>query len=146
MNEEWIQVLRYFLFIRKIQGSLEWDPDSFQVHWSNFDDMSCFFAFQNTVSSPSRHSSYVEQFCSINHVVIFSPSNANSLCLHLKTEAPFIFPQRCSHSGLHTRWRHLSRCVKRLWRVILRTGDCGRTGSRCHSWQRKRLRNHGIAH
>lgn len=45
-------------------------PDSFEVHWSDFDYMLEFLALENAVSSSAGHACYVEELGTIDHMVI----------------------------------------------------------------------------
>lgn len=91
-------------------------PDTFQMHWANFHNMAKLFALENSITSTAGHASYIEQLCTIDHVVIcgggkksqskeylqltlssrneltFSSSYTHSLRFHLVAETPFIFP------------------------------------------------------
>jgi len=87
VNKQWVEQLGDLLLVGKIQSALKRDPNiqsalpartilypdlpnTLQVHWPDFDDMSHFFALQNAVSSTTGHSGNVQQFCAIDHVVI----------------------------------------------------------------------------
>lgn len=89
-------------------------PDTFQMHRANFHHMAKLFALENSVTSTTGHASYIEQLCTIDHVVVcgkrksvkrispinlfpqneltFSSSYTHSLRFHLVAETPFIFP------------------------------------------------------
>jgi hypothetical protein len=60
MHEEGIQLFGDLLLVGKIKGTIEWDPNAFQVHWTNFDDMSCFLTLQNAIASSTSHTSNIQ--------------------------------------------------------------------------------------
>jgi len=117
VNKERIQELRDLFLVRKVQRSLVRDPDTLQMHRANFDHMSNLFALQNAVSSPSGHTSHVEQLCSIDHVVIFATGNTDTTSLDLKAKTAFIFPQSGCYPRLHARGRVLTRGIKGVVRL-----------------------------
>ena len=75
MDEERVEKLRYFLAIRKVEGTVKWNPnhykqspdaegevplpDTLEMHGANFDYVASFFAFQDSVSSASGHAGYI---------------------------------------------------------------------------------------
>lgn len=59
-------------------------PDTFEVHGSNFDDMSRLLAFKDTIATSTRHSSDVEKFGAVNHVVVFTSRHTHAVGLDLK--------------------------------------------------------------
>lgn len=47
-------------------------PDALEVHWTNFHNMPHLFAFQYSVSSASGHTCNVEQFGTVDHVIVYN--------------------------------------------------------------------------
>lgn len=45
-------------------------PDALQVHGANLDDVARLLTLQDTISSASGHTSYVQQLRSVDHVVV----------------------------------------------------------------------------
>lgn len=76
--------------------------------------------------SETRHQAVSAPPC----ILTLSTSDTNPSCLHLKAQAPFIFPQRSSHSGLHPGRRMLSCGVI----AVVLAGHRWLTGR--NSWQR----------
>ena len=84
--KQWIKQFRDLLLVGKVQSSLKWNPvcllgwflietifyspDTLQVHWSNFDNVSHFLALQDTISSPSGHTCNIQKLRAVDHVVI----------------------------------------------------------------------------
>lgn len=45
-------------------------PDTLQVHWSDFDDVSDLFTLQDTVSSTSGHASHIQKLRTVDHMIV----------------------------------------------------------------------------
>jgi len=48
-------------------------PDTLQVHWSDLDDMSDLFTFQDAVTASASHARHVQQLGTVDHVVVWKP-------------------------------------------------------------------------
>lgn len=70
VNEEWIQLLCDLLLVCKIESTLIRNPDTLEMHWANLDDVSRLFTLENTISSASGHASNIQEFGSIDEVVV----------------------------------------------------------------------------
>lgn len=70
MNKERVELFRDLLLVGKIQGTIKGNPNTLEVHGSNFDDMSCLFTLEDAISAPSSHASNIEKLGTIDHVVI----------------------------------------------------------------------------
>ena len=108
--------------------------------------MSHLLAFQDAIASTSSHSSNVEKFCAVDHVVVyqsvrlssspgeqllmtpqrrtrdqrtFPSGDTDAFRLNLKTEAALVFPQSRSHPRLHPRRGDLTGTIKGRLRVTL---------------------------
>lgn len=109
-------------------------PDALEMHRSDFDDMTHLLTLQDAIATTSSHASNVEQFRTIDHVIVYkrvsresrfsnvheahsislmrlhavsrtiTSSNADALRLYLEAHAPLVFPQRSCYPGLHA-WR-----------------------------------------
>ena len=90
MHEKRIQSLSNLLFVCKIQSSVignpvygqlrvsstseVFSPDAFQVHWTNFDNVSGLFALQDPVTTTTGHTSDVQELGAVYHMIILSKS------------------------------------------------------------------------
>ena len=109
--------------------------------------MSSLLALENTVTTTPRHASNVQQLRSVDHVVVFSPCNANTLGLDLEAQAALVFPEGRSHPWLHTWWSNLTRSVRYvLCLEMLLSSDGTRWPGRSHGRQRNGLLDHCRAH
>lgn len=45
-------------------------PDTLQVHWPDFDDVSNLFTLQDTVSSTSGHTSHIQELRTVDHMIV----------------------------------------------------------------------------
>ena len=45
-------------------------PDPLQMHWANLDNVLLLLALENTITAASGHTSNIEKFSAINHMVI----------------------------------------------------------------------------
>jgi hypothetical protein len=45
-------------------------PDPLQMHWPNLDNVLLLLALENTITAASGHTSNIEKFSAINHMVI----------------------------------------------------------------------------
>jgi hypothetical protein len=106
MDEQRVKHLGDLLLIGKVQGSVVRIRNALLVHGANLDDVSNLFTLQNTISSTTGHTSYIQQLGSVNHVVILASSNANTSSLDLEAQAALVLPQRSGDTGLHA-WRGL---------------------------------------
>lgn len=88
VHEERIQTFGDLFFVRKVQSTLEWDPedesvgvrilyacssalpDTLQVHWPDLDDVAGLFALEDSISPASGHASDVKQLGAVDEVVI----------------------------------------------------------------------------
>lgn len=114
MHKQGVKKLRYLLFIRKVKCTFEGNPHALEMHRANLDDMPNLLALQNAVTSPSSHASDVKQLGSVDHVVIFSSSDANSSGFNLKAEAALVFPQCSRDPRFRIGWGYLTRCIEAL--------------------------------
>lgn len=124
VHKQRVQLLGDFLLVGELQGALEGNPDTLQVHRTNLDHVSVFLALQNAVATTARHASNIEQLGTVDHVVIFTSCNADAFRFNLEAKATLVFPKRRSHSRLHAMRRNLSGRVKGCARVLAlsRTG------------------------
>jgi len=162
VNEQRVQKLGDFLFVREVQRAIEGYPvivsitffelqnriglpDTFQVHWTNLYNVSSLLTLQDTIATSTCHSGNVQQFCAVDHMVVLTPGHANAIRLDLKAEATFVFPKSRGDSRLHAMRCDLATgvdlvCCKRLprWRCL---------SSRCtHGRKLRRLRDHARTH
>lgn len=122
-------------------------PDAFQMHRTNLHYMSSLLALENTVTTTPRHASNVQQLRSVDHVVVFSPRDTNTLGFDLKAQAALIFPEGRSHPWLHTWWSNLTRSVRYVLclEMLLSSNGTWWPG-RPHGRQRNGLWDHSRAH
>lgn len=96
MHEQRVKQLCDLFLVRKIQCTFERDPaaisapsrysaceacnipNPFEMHGSDFDDMSHLLALQDAISSTSSHSSNVEKFGTVDHMVVWETVNQPS--------------------------------------------------------------------
>lgn len=87
------------------------------MHGANLDNVSYFFALEDAISASSRHAGYVEEFSTVDHMIVclmsvavnltcinrptFASRDTYTLGFDLEAETAFIFPQRCCHPGFH---------------------------------------------
>ena len=89
-------------------------PNSLQVHWPNFDDMSRFLGFQDPISPRAGHAGHIQEFCAVDEVVVLPTSDTDSFGFDLEAQRALIFPKPCCDSWLHTWRRHLAGRVEYL--------------------------------
>lgn len=121
MNEKRVQEFCDLLLVREVQRAIEWDPDTFQVHRTDFDNVTRLLALQDTITTSTRHASDVQQFGAVDHVVVFTSRNADAICLDLEAEAALVFPKSCSDSWLHAVRRDLACRIERLLELLAAT-------------------------
>jgi len=114
VDEEGVQEFSDFFFVGEVEGAVVGDPDAFQVHWADFDYVFEFLALENTVSSSAGHACYVEELGAVDHMVIFTSSNASTLDINLEAECRFVLPQCSGNSRLHANRSDLTRCIHAL--------------------------------
>lgn len=86
--KERVQLLGDLLLVCKLQSPLERNPEphisiafrlvirahhvphAFEMHRPDLDHMPRLFALEYAVSAASSHTSYIEQFCAVDHVII----------------------------------------------------------------------------
>lgn len=140
MDEQGIQQVRNLFFVRKFQCTLIWNPDTFQVHRTNLDNMAKFLAFQDTVSATSGHACNVQQLRSIDHMVVFASSHTDALCLYLIAQTTFILPESRRHTRLGTRRLQLTsgivnKTLHRGARGVAISWSCYRRICHSRQWQ-----------
>lgn len=146
--EQRIKKLGDLFLVGEIQGSLEGDPDTLEVHRANLHNVADLLALENTVTASAGHASDVEQLGAVDHGIVFPASNTDASRLDLKAQTALIFPQRGSHTRLHAGGRNLTSCVETTSLVSLshaaaaRKGQDRLAGHRVHG-RRKRRRNRG---
>lgn len=67
-------------------------PDTLEVHRADLDDVSRLLTLQDTISAASCHASDIEQLGTVDHVVVFTTSDAYAFGFDLETETALIFP------------------------------------------------------
>jgi hypothetical protein len=72
MHKERIQRFRDLLLVGKIQRTVEWNPNTLEMHWANLDNVSHLFALENSIPTSTSHSRNVEKLGAIDHMVIYS--------------------------------------------------------------------------
>jgi hypothetical protein len=90
-------------------------PDALQMHRPYLNDMPNLLTLQNTISTATGHTGDIQELCSVDHMVIFTPSDTDTSGLNLKAQAAFVFPQGGGNTRLHARWWILAGCVERIW-------------------------------
>jgi len=118
VDEEWVQTFRDLFLVCKIKSTVVWDPDTFEVHGTNLDDMTRLLALQNAVSPSSCHTSYIQEFRAVDHVVILTTSYTNAVGLDLEAQTALVFPERSSDSGLHAWWSDLASSINDTMFVV----------------------------
>lgn len=46
-------------------------PNTFEVHGSDFNNVTNFLALENTITSPASHAGHIEQLRAVDHMVIW---------------------------------------------------------------------------
>lgn len=119
MDEEGVKQLGDLFLVGEFEGTLERNPDTFQMHWTNLDDMLLLLALEDTVTSASGHASNIQELGAIDHVVIFSSRNTSTLDVNLEAQSSLVLPKSSCNLRLHASWCYLSRCIYRhLWLTI----------------------------
>jgi len=131
VDEERVQAFGNLLLVCKIQSTVVRNPDTFEVHGTNLDDMAGLFALQNTVSPTSRHTSYIQQLRAVDHVIVFSASDTHAVRLDLKAQTTLVFPQSSGDSGLHARGSDLTGSVNDAMFVVHTSGSRQIVCERC---------------
>lgn len=121
-------------------------PNTLEMHRSNFDNMPCLLALENTVATSTRHTSDVQELRTVNHMVVLSPSNANAVRFNLEAQAALVLPQSRGDPRLHTVRCDLSSGVERVLELLATACWWGLRSVRIHRWQRQSLRNHLVSH
>jgi len=84
VDKQRIKKLCDFFLVGEVERPVKRDPDTLQVHRANLDDMSYFFALQDAIATTAGHARHVQQFCAVDHVVIFSAGDANAASFYLE--------------------------------------------------------------
>lgn len=63
------QVIDFELF-GEFLGTLKFDPDTLEVHGTNFDDDAILFVFEDAVTFASGHSDNIQKLCAIDFIVV----------------------------------------------------------------------------
>lgn len=107
-------------------------PNALQVHRTDLDNVTRLLALQDAVSSTPGHSGYIQQFCTVNHMVIFSAGNTDATRVDLKADTALVLPERRSDFRLHAWWSYLACGVRHAIGVL--TSSHGRIGGQsCQS-------------
>lgn len=94
VNEKGIELIGNLLLVGEVQCSVEgnpryrcqrrWEsckdidlPDTLEMHWTDFHDLSHFLAFENAIPSPSSHAGDIEELCAVYHMVVWEDKNVN---------------------------------------------------------------------
>jgi hypothetical protein len=91
-HEEGVKEGSNVFLVREGEGTFVGDPNTFEMHRSDFHNMLLLLAFQHPVSSTSGHASHIQKLGAIDHMIIFTSGNASSSNINLKTQCSFIFP------------------------------------------------------
>lgn len=90
-------------------------PNPLEMHRADLDDLAVLLTFENPVPAAPGHPRNIQQFRSVDFVVVYyvskivtaksakptlSPCNAYAACFNLIAKAAFVFPQ----SGCHPRF------------------------------------------
>jgi hypothetical protein len=75
-----------------MSSSVKWDPNSFQVHCADLDDHSSLLVLEDTIALAARHAHNIKKFCAVDHMIISSPGNTDTLDVDLVAECVLIFP------------------------------------------------------
>lgn len=89
MNEKGIEQVSYPFFVGKLQSSFVWNPEervncqvkiyrqgernlphALEMHRTNLDYLTQLFTLQYAISTTASHSRNVQEFCSVDHVVV----------------------------------------------------------------------------
>lgn len=121
--------MRYFLRVGEIECSFKRNPglimsrrlqvrdnlpNSLQVQWPNFDNVSRFLGFQDPISPPAGHAGHIQEFCAVDEAIVLSTGDTDSFDFNLEAQRALIFPKRCCDSWLHTWRRYLAGRVEYL--------------------------------
>lgn len=145
--KQWVEQFRDFLLVGEVESPLEWNPNPLEMHGPNLDHMTNLLALEYTITSSSGHSGNVQQFRSINHMVIFTTRDTYTLGFDLEAETSFVLPKCGGHPWFHPCGRNLSCCIKRMlavkatWASTLWTGLWTRRrnrGERRWGWSHSR--------
>lgn len=115
--KEGVKLLCDFLLVCKVQSTIVWDPDTLEVHRTDFDDVARLFTLQNAIPPTSCHARNVEQFCAIDHVIVLSTGHTYTSSLDLETQTTFVLPQSGGDSGFHAWWGNLSSGI--MWTLLV---------------------------
>lgn len=118
VNEERIKLLRDFLLVGEVKGSVERYPNTLEVHWSNLDDIPNLLALQDAIAPASCHIGDVQQLGPINEAVVFATGNTNALDLDLETHSAFVLPDSPGQLRLVVRRGDLTGRVRRVGTVV----------------------------
>jgi hypothetical protein len=47
-------------------------PDAFQMHWANLNNVLLLLTLENTITAASGHTSNIEKFGAVNHMIVYS--------------------------------------------------------------------------
>ena len=112
-------------------------PNTFEMHGPNLHDMASLLALQDAIATSTRHTSDVEKFRAIDHVVVLASCYANAVRLDLKTQAALILPQGRGDPRLHAWGCHLTSGVERALCELLRPVRRRRLARSAHRRQRQ---------
>lgn len=147
--EQRIKELSDLFLVGEIQGSLEGDPDTLEVHRANLHNVADLLALENTVTASAGHASDVEELGAVDHGIVFPASNTDASRFNLEAQTAFILPQCGSDTRLHTGGCYLASCVEtagcvssRIHAAAARKRQDRLAGHRVHG-RGKRRRNRG---
>jgi len=119
VDKKGIKQLGDLFFVGEFEGTLERNPDTFQMHWANLDHMLLLLALEDAIPSTSGHASNIEELGTIDHMIILSSSNTGAFDINLEAQSSLVLPQSSGNPRLHARGRNLSRCIHiHLWLAI----------------------------
>lgn len=119
VDKQRVEKLSDLLLVGEVEGSFEWNPNTLQMHWPDLNNVPLLLTFQDAISASSGHSSNVEQLGSVDHVVVLSSGNTNTVCLDLKAQTSLIFPQHRSNLWFRARWGDLTGCIHWTRRIAI---------------------------
>ena len=70
MYEQWIKLFCDFFLIREVKSTVERNPDAFEVHWANLDNVSSLLTLQDTIPTATGHASDVQKLGAVDHVIV----------------------------------------------------------------------------
>lgn len=99
VDEQWVQPLLYAFLSRDGAGPVYWYPHTLQRHRTALHYITHRLILKNTIPSATGHPSDIQQLRAVDHVVVRTPHNSNSVVVHSMAYRVLVLPVRGYHAA-----------------------------------------------